>query len=169
MRRYLMLKRILWLILLAVWFAPAIAFGAEKDPFGSVTPRGKWWKMPRLAGELDLSDGEMEKLDHLFLSYRRNAIDIKSNIERGWLEIDNLLEQEEIDETAVMDYFTEVNTARSALAAEGFQFLLEVRKVLGADRYQRLKALSKEIRGKRRAYSGRSGGGFPPRKQSGEG
>lgn len=141
----------------------ASAWAAQGEPYGSVVPRGKWWKMPRLAGELALSDEEKAKLDDLFFSYRGKVIDIKSEIERGWLELDHLLEKENLDEAAALEAFARVNTARSKLAIEGFRFLLEVRKILGAERYQRLKVLFREIRNRRKASRPRPNPGPPSR------
>lgn len=143
-----MLRRTLGGMLLLMWLLSPIVYGAERDPLVADVPRGKWWKMPRLAEELKLADEEKDKLDDLFLNYRRKVIDIKNVMERGWLELDNLLEKESLDEAAAMEEFAKVKTARSDLATEGFRFLLEVRKILGPERYQRLKASFKQIRKK---------------------
>lgn len=151
-----MFRKTVGAMLLLVWLLSPIVSGAERDPLVSAVPRGKWWKMPRLAEELKLTDEENDKLDDLFLNYRRKVIGIKSAMERGWLELDNLLEKENLDEAAALEEFTKVKTARSDLATEGFRFLLEVRRILGPERYQRLKASFKQIRKKtiRKGYGG---------------
>ncbi len=145
-----MVRKVLGGMLLLVWLGVPVVPAAERGAIGSEVPQGKWWKRPALEKELRLNDEEKGKLDEHFLNYRRRLLDLKSVMEKGWLELDNILEQEKLDEAAAAEQFKRVNAARADLAAEGFQFLLEVRKILGPDRYQRLKDLFKEFREKRR-------------------
>jgi len=145
-----MLRKTLSGMLVLAWLFAPILSAAERESFGSAVPPGKWWQMPRLAEELELREEEKGKLDDLFLDYRRKVIDLKSVMEKGWLELDNLLEKEQLDEAAAMEEFKKLRAARSDLATEGFRFLVEVRKILGPYRYQRLKALFQEIRKERR-------------------
>lgn len=154
-----MLRKALGGVVLFGLLSAALVSAVEGRSVGSAVPRGKWWKMPRLAEELNLTDEEKNQLDDLFLDYRRRLIDLKSPMERGWLELDNILEKEDLDEAAAMEEFEKVKVARSNLATERFRFLLDVRRILGSDRYQRLKALFREIRKemKSKEYDWRSG------------
>ena len=121
-------------------------------------PSGKWWRIPRVAEQLSLSDGEKEQLDELFLESRRKFIDLKAGLERERLELENLLEKEALDEEALMEQFQRLESARAKLAGEHFRFLLEVRKLIGFERFQRLKMLydllRKELERRGRKRSG---------------
>jgi Spy/CpxP family protein refolding chaperone len=110
---------------------------------------GKWWHVPRLEKQLALSSEEITNLDDLFVNSRRKLIDLKSALQKERFELENLLEKESVDETAVTQQFKKLEKARSNLASERFRFLLEVRKILGLERYQRLRNSFREMRQKR--------------------
>ncbi|MCD6571566.1 MAG: periplasmic heavy metal sensor [Deltaproteobacteria bacterium] len=133
-------KSILIGITILIWvISPAISF-AEK------TPPGKWWRIPRVSEHLNLSDQEKRELDKLYVDNRRKLIELKSILERERFELENLLEQETLDEAAVMEQFKKLEGARANLAIERFRFLLQVRKIIGFERFQRLKMLSRKFR-----------------------
>jgi Spy/CpxP family protein refolding chaperone len=116
-------------------------------------PHGKWWRSPRAVKQLDLTEEEKGKLDDKFVESRRRLIDLKSNVERERFEVDNLLDSEVLNEDAVREQFKKLEAARGALSAERFNFLLEVRQILGFERFQKVKALS-ELRRHKKARKG---------------
>ena len=113
---------------------------------GLKIPHGKWWRMPEVTEKLGLTSEEQQKFDDLFVQSRRRMIDLKSNVEKEKLELEMILDQQDFDEFACMDRFKKFEDARTKLANERFGFLVEVRKLLGLDRYRRLK---KEFRDRR--------------------
>ena len=140
-----MLRKILGVILVVIWvFAPLVSIAQEIPP-------GKWWLIPRLSNQLELSNEEKRDLDDLFVNSRRKLIDLKGALERERFELENLLEKETLNEMAVMEQFEKLEKARSDLAGERFRFLLQARKILGFERYQRLKSLFREFRERRHA------------------
>ena len=104
-------------------------------------PTGKWWRYPRMAEKLNLSDKEIRGLDEQFLETRRKLIGLKSRVERERFELENLLENETLNEAAVMDQFKRVEKERVNLATERFRFLIQVRKILGFERFLKLKTV----------------------------
>ncbi|OEU52119.1 MAG: hypothetical protein BA872_06355 [Desulfobacterales bacterium C00003060] len=151
-----MLKKILGGILVVIWvFSPLVSIGQDIPP-------GKWWLMPRVSERLDLTNEEKRDLDDLFVNSRRKLIDLKGALERERFELENLIEKETLDETAVMDRFKNLEKARSNLAGERFRFLLQARKILGFERYQRLKNLFVEFRGKKHPGARRFNKDLPP-------
>lgn len=116
-------------------------------------PPGKWWKMPKLAEALSLSNEEQGKLDNLFIQNRRQLIDLKSGLERQKFELELVLDNKNFDETACMNQFRKLQDARANLAAERFKYVVEVRKLLGLDRFQKIKSnynrrMNRKMRGK---------------------
>jgi Spy/CpxP family protein refolding chaperone len=109
------------------------------DSQGARMPLGKWWRMPHVAAQLNLNGIEKEQLDDLFIQNRRKMIDLKSALEKERLELGILMDKEPLDEDAVKGQFKKLGQARANLAAERFRFLLAVRKILGAERFQSLK------------------------------
>ena len=119
------------------------------DSLGARMPLGKWWHMPHLAEQLNLNGREKEQLDDLFIQTRRKMIDLRSAIEKERLELGILMDKETLDEKAVREQFKRLGQVRASLAAERFRFILAVRKILGAHRFQSLKALFWESRGRK--------------------
>ena len=112
-------------------------------------PMGKWWENPEIAKKLNLTDAEKAKLNEAFDKSHRKLIKLKSNVEADRFELGSLLDKKTLDEAAVMQQFTKLEKARTELAGERFSFLVEVRKILGQERYQTLKQEGKERRNSR--------------------
>ncbi len=123
------------LVLIPVLAAPA---GAQNEP------SGKWWYDPGIKAELKLQDSEIKRLDRLFNKSRRRLIDLKNKVEKAQFEYQRLMEAEPLDEKAVNRQFDQLEKARSQLAAERSRFLVEVRKILGHNRFQRLKQIYRQ-------------------------
>ncbi len=123
------------LLLIPVFAAPA---GAQSEP------SGKWWYDPGIKAELKLQDKEIKRLDRLFNKSRRRLIDLKNKVEKAQFEYQRLMEAEPLDEKAVNRQFGQLEKARGQLASERSRFLVEVRKILGHNRFQRLKQIYRQ-------------------------
>jgi len=117
---------------------------AGTDSEDTNIPAGKWWQLPKIAEELGLNNEDQKRLDDLFVENRRKMIDLKGNISKEKFEMEQLLEKASINEPECMDRFKKLQDARTNLATERFKFLVETRKILGFDRYQKLKAKFQE-------------------------
>ncbi|MFP4476985.1 MAG: Spy/CpxP family protein refolding chaperone [Desulfatibacillaceae bacterium] len=129
-------------VLLLVSVAPANA--------GDGVPSGKWWRNPKVVEEINITPQEQEKLDESFLQFQRDSIDVKSRLEKERLELDHLMSRKSIDEKEAKAAMSEVDKARSELADRRFEFLLEVRNILGNERFNELKDKFREYRKNRR-------------------
>ncbi len=111
---------------------------------------GKWWHNPAMSRQLNLTEEEKSRLDEEFVKSRRKLIDLKSREEKERFELENLLERQDLDKKAIMRQFRKLKKARADLADERFHFVLQIRKILGNERFQQIKTLYRSIR-KRRA------------------
>jgi len=128
-----MLRKVLYAALLFVFLIlPATATAKN-------TGLGKWWHRPQASEKLNLSKEEISKLDKQFVDSRRKLIKLESALKSEQFELDNLLENEHLDENATVKQFDKLQQARTNLANEQFRFLLEIRKILGLDRFRQLK------------------------------
>ena len=127
---------IICLLLLTPVFAAPVDAQSE--------PSGKWWYDPGIKAELKLQDGEIKRLDRLFNQSRRRLIDLKNKVEKAQFDYQRLMEAEPLDEKAVNRQFAQLEKARSQLASERSRFLVEVRKILGHQRFQRLKQIYRQ-------------------------
>jgi Spy/CpxP family protein refolding chaperone len=129
-----MLRNAIGFILLAHFaLAPVMVFGQD-------VPAGKWWYNPKIQKELKLSQNEIKRLDNLFANSRRKLIKFKSAVEREQFELDQLLSGKDVNDTAVKRQFAKLEKARQNLANERLQFVIGVRNILGAGRFQQLKS-----------------------------
>jgi len=142
-----MLKRTIIITATIIWLmSPAISMGQESLP-------GKWWHMPKIAEELTLSDQEKETLDDLYVKNRRELINLKAGLETEQLELEALLGRESLDEPAIMAQFKRLQEARTKLASETFGYILQVRKAIGRERFQQLKALKRKMHRSKNKHS----------------
>ena len=105
---------------------------------GQTMPSGKWWKDPEFIKALRLTSDDDKKLDKLFVKYRRRMIDLANRVEKEQFEYQNLMEAPNLDEAAVNRQLQKLEEARTELYAEKNRFVVEVRKILGRDRFQKL-------------------------------
>jgi len=114
--------------------------------FGQAMPHGKWWYSRLSSEKLNLSNEEKSKLDEKFFESRIKLIDLKSVVEKERLQLDKLMGRETLNEKAVMEQFKKLEAARANLAAKRFGFVLEVRKILGFERFQEIKTTFRHFR-----------------------
>ncbi len=135
-----MLSKVLsGMLLLILATSPTIAVGQD-------LPSGKWWRDQRMSKQLDLNKAEKSKLDQAFVNSRRKLIELKSIVEKERFELENILENETLNEHAVTEQFKKLEKARASLAGEHFNFLIQVRKILGNERFQRIKMFYGKLR-----------------------
>jgi len=150
MSKEVQMKKVTMFFLIYLLATPGICLARGHGGMeGLKMPHGKWWQMPEVAKKLGLTSEEQQKLDDLFVQSRRQMIDLKSNVEKEKLELEMILDQQDFNESACMDRFKKFQDARNKLVNERFRFLVEVRKLLGLDRYRQLKTEFRDRRGHR--------------------
>ena len=156
MKKVILLTGILMFVLSGVGMAgepgparaPHVKARHVKDSMA--LPPVKWWKMPLTAEKLSLTKEETEKLDAMYYAQRSRLIDLRSQLAKDRLEMEQLFEKEPFDATACLNSFKKSQEARNAIGLERFNFLIKVREILGPDRFQQLKEEFKRFREKKR-------------------
>lgn len=118
-------------------------------------PSGRWWRNPRISRHLNLNDREIDRLDAVYVKSRRKLIREKSSLEAERFELENIIENRALDEGAAIQQFDRLESKRENLSRSRFNFLLEVRKILGPDRFQNLKSLYQRSRDPKRVLNKR--------------
>lgn len=110
-------------------------------------PPGRWWHLPYFADQLSITDKEKDELDKLFEYNRNRLAELKTQMEKEKAELLKAIDQEHLNETSAITKMTKLESTRTLLAATRFSYSLEVRKLLGYERYQRMKTLYKNWHG----------------------
>ncbi len=101
-------------------------------------PAGKWWRNPDVARKLGLSKHEINRLEEAYVRSRRQLIRSKGELEAERFELETLFGRNNFNETAAKKQFERLEQKRTSLSKSRFQFVVEVRKILGPRRFQEL-------------------------------
>jgi len=138
-----MLDKKVWSVLaVLLLFSPSAIFAQDMMD-------GKWWQSKRVAERLEITDAEKRQLDETYTASRRELITLKSTVERERFELDILLDRKDSKKEIVLDQYNRLETARSKLSVERFNLLLDVREIVGIERYQQLKVMYRMNRDKK--------------------
>jgi Spy/CpxP family protein refolding chaperone len=142
------MRRLVFCMLVCFFVLSGVSMARDRDKSmdGIDLPRGKWWRMSEVAIELKISSDEQAKLDDLYYKHRNQMIDHKSELKKAQIALEWFIEKEKLDESACKDHFQNVLKARNKLSTERYNFLIEVRKLLGYERFLQLKPKSYELR-----------------------
>jgi Spy/CpxP family protein refolding chaperone len=98
------------------------------------------------AGQDVPTQKEISKLDQLYAKSHRKLIKLKNAVEREQFELDELLGEKTVDDAKVRKQFKQLESARTDLADERLGFVIGVRGIIGAERFQQLKTSYKKWR-----------------------
>ncbi len=130
-------KKLFIIAVLIAVLVPALA-SAENDFIG------RWWRMPATASKLTLTETEKLKLDQLYQINRKNLIDMKAAVDKERFILEDILNKEPFNEAKVKEQFQKLEKRRAILSEERFRYVLEVRKLLGAERFKKLTVMAEE-------------------------
>jgi Spy/CpxP family protein refolding chaperone len=109
--------------------------------FGMWMFPGKWWKDPNIQKELKLSDDQINKLDDLLMKHKKEMIDIRANIQKKQIDLEQLLDKENGDENIIMQKANELITLRGELQKMYIKMILDMRKILTPEQNKKLKEI----------------------------
>lgn len=134
-------KSMALLLLISFLLLPSITEAKEMPP-------GRWWKIPYFSEPLQINDSQKNELDSLFDHNRNRLAELKKQLEQEKRDLTTTLEQENLNETEALVQMKKLESTRTLLSATRFSYSLEVRKLLGHDRFQQLKTLYRDWQGK---------------------
>jgi len=135
-----MLRKV-WVGILLIFMVTLPRLTAGQD-----VPSGKWWYNQKVVQNLNLNQAEVRQLDQLYVDSHRKLIELKNTVEREQFELDTLLEKKTVDDAKVREQFKRLERARTDLADERLDFVIRVREIIGAERFQQLKTSYKNWR-----------------------
>ena len=158
MRRALVLSTLLGAALAAL---PAPAQMLEMPP-------GKWWKRPAVVEALKLAPEQQQRLEEVFSKNRRTFVDLKADVDRRTIDLEDLLAAREVEPRKVAAASEALEQARARLGKARTMMVVEMRGVLTGDQWATIVDRREEFRAERRAevrrrFADRRNGGRPGR------
>ena len=135
-----MLKKV-WIGILLIFIISLPGFAAGQD-----VPSGKWWYNQKVVKNLNLTKKEIRQLDQLYVNSHRKLIKLKNAVEREQFELDALLGKKTVNDAKVRKQHKRLESARTDLSNERLGFVIGVREIIGAERFQQLKTSYKKWR-----------------------
>lgn len=129
------------LIRVTLTMAVVLGFAASAGAGGLDMPPGKWWKNPRLIEHIGLTEGQQETIAGLVYEHAQKMIDLNAAVRHRELTLRDMVQQAEIDASAVRAAFSKLQAARRALEQERFELLLQVRQALSSEQWQTLQQM----------------------------
>ncbi len=113
------------------------------NAFAQSAPSGRWWRTPRIVKALNLTGSEIQKLEKAFGKSRREMIRLKNKVEKEQFELESMMGQRNLKEDAIRKQNRKLEKARSDLADAKFDFVIDVRRIIGHARFQQLVELKR--------------------------
>jgi Spy/CpxP family protein refolding chaperone len=111
--------------LLAAFLAPVPAAAQMLE-----MPGGKWWKRPAVVETLKLSPEQQQRLDEVFQKNRRAFVDLKADVDRRTIDLEDLLEAHDVDPRKVGAASEALEQARGRLGKARTMMVVEMRGIL---------------------------------------
>ena len=115
--------------------------GSKPDGMMHHHPMGAWWKNSEIANKLQLSDQQVQQLENAFYQHRMKLADLRANIEKQDLAMQQLLDAPTPNDSAILAQVDQRSAARNQLDREFTQMTLDFRKILTPDQWKQLRAL----------------------------
>jgi Spy/CpxP family protein refolding chaperone len=121
-------------------------------------PEGRWWGNPDLAQQLAITADQINRMDDILQQHRLRLVDLHAAVQKQELIMEPLVSADQPDETKLLAQIDKVAQARADLEKENARMLLDIRRVLTQDQWQKLKAVNPP----RPAERQQGGPGGPP-------
>jgi Heavy-metal resistance len=108
-------------------------------------PDGKWWKRPRIASAVGLTPEQTAELEKIFVRTKPKLIDLKAELEKRQFEFQQAMEDPDADRQAVAERIEEREHARADLQKELALMVLDMKRVLREDQWERLTRIHREL------------------------
>lgn len=102
--------------------------------------KGKWWKNPRLAKRLNLTDAQISKMENIFQNHRLQLIDLHANLEKQEVILEPMINADHPNEQQTLAQIDKVAQARAELEKSNARMLFAIRNVLSPEQWKQLQA-----------------------------
>lgn len=103
-------------------------------------PKGRWWKTPEVARQLELSAEQQARLDTIFSARSKELIDLKAAMDKSAIDLRAGLEFFDKKPADVLKLAGEFSDARGRLFRKEIEMLIEMRSELSEDQWTKLRS-----------------------------
>ena len=122
-------------------------------------PEGKWWKRPRIAHEIGLTDDQAKRIEDIFVRERPKLIDLKANLEKRQFELQTAMENN-APRPDIEKKLDAVENARRDLQKTRVLMLLDIKNELKPEQWEKLRQMREDARERRSSKGGAQKGAF---------
>ena len=101
-------------------------------------PAGKWWKRQAIVEGLKLSAEQQERLDEVFSKNRRAFVDLKADVDRRTIDLEDLLAARDVDPKKVGAVSDALEQARGRLGKARTMMVVEMRGILTEEQWTKI-------------------------------
>lgn len=105
---------------------------------------GAWWKNSKIAEKLNLTDSQIKQLEDTFYQHRLKLIDVGAEMQKADMKLQQMLDADTVDESAVNSQVDQVLAARGKMEREFTNMNLNFRKILTLDQWKQLRSIQGE-------------------------
>ena len=135
------MKHITAAILLSLLLSAAAIAGSPVPP--EQPELGKWWKNSRVVHHLQLSDNQIRQIEQAFLSHRSELNNLRLELERQETALQTIIASYSLDDRKAAAQIEQVVAARGMLERENALMMLEVRRAISVDQWNKLQELQR--------------------------
>ena len=106
-------------------------------------PNMKWWKNPRFAKELELTDDQLDKLQKLESDSRKKMIKLGADLSIKRIEFGEAMQKPDFDESAIKKLINEIAKLSSDTAKIKMGVMLDGMKILTKEQREKLISLKR--------------------------
>ncbi len=106
---------------------------------------GKWWYRPTVKDKLQLTPDQVNKINKVWIEHRKRIIDIRSDIEKAYLDLENIMGQPMVDTQDAYKLAERIGQLQARRIQERIRMAIDIRQELSIEQFEKLKGLRGEF------------------------
>ncbi len=111
----------------------------------------KWWKNPKIANEMELSDQQAEKIEKIFRSYKERILVYQKKLNKKETELAAKLRKPDCSRDEVLEITDNIEGIKASLTRIKVEMFLQVKSVLTPKQEEILHNINARYRGRGRS------------------
>ncbi|MCS7313419.1 MAG: periplasmic heavy metal sensor [Acidobacteria bacterium] len=109
-------------------------------------PMGRWWQHARVQQELGLQPDQIRQLDDIYYRFQPEIMDLQNAVGKARLSLEQAMASSQWDDRQIMDTARQLAEARNRLEMKRLEMILQMRRVLQPDQWQKLQSLRRQLK-----------------------